>query len=37
MVPFGAYLDDDEDILLELALCFCKSEFNGFVIDNVFE
>ena len=32
VVPFGMYLDDDEDIsiLVELASCFCKSEFNGF-------
>ena len=35
MVPFGMYLDDDEDIsiLSELA----SSEFNGFVINKVFE
>ena len=34
-VPFGMYLDDDEDIsiLSELA----SSEFNGFVINKVFE
>ena len=34
VVPFGTYLDDDEDIgiLVELASCFCKSECNGFVI-----
>ena len=33
------YLNDDEDIyiLAELASCFCKSEFNGFVINKVFE
>ena len=31
VVPFGTYLDDDEDIgiLVGLASCFCKSEFNG--------
>ena len=34
VVPFGMYLDDDEDIsiLLELVSCFCKSVLNGFVI-----
>ena len=39
VVPFGMYLDDDEDIdiLIELASCFCKSELNGFVIYKVFE
>ena len=39
VVPFGTYLDDDEDfgILVGLASCFCKSEFNGFVIYKVFE
>ena len=39
VVPFGTYLNDDEDIdiLVELASCFCKSEFNGFVINKVFE
>ena len=39
VVPFGMYLDDDEDIgiLLELVSCFCKSEFNGFIINKVFE
>ena len=39
VVPFGMYLDFDEDIviLVELASCFCKSEFNGFVINKVFE
>ena len=32
VVPFGMYLDYDEDIdiLVGLASCFCKSEFNGF-------
>ena len=35
VVPFGMYLDDDADIvlLMELASCFCLSEFNGFVIN----
>ena len=39
VVPFGMYLDDDEDIsiLAELVSCFCKSEFNGYVINKVFE
>ena len=39
VVPFGMYLDDDEDIsiLLGLASFFFKSEFNGFVINKVFE
>ena len=39
VVPFGMYLDDDEDIsiLVELVSCFCKSEFNGYVINKVFE
>ena len=39
VVPFGTYLDDDEDIgiLVGLASCFCKSEFNGYVINKVFE
>ena len=34
VVPFGIYLDDDEDIsiLVELVSCFCKSELNGYVI-----
>ena len=38
VVPFGMYLDDDEDIsiLVELVSCFCKSEFNGYVINKVF-
>ena len=33
------YLDDDEEIsiLVELASCFCKSVFNGYVINKVFE
>ena len=31
VVPFGMYLDYDEDIyiLVGLASCFCKSELNG--------
>ena len=35
VVPFGTYLDDDEDIviLVELASCFCWSEFLGCVIN----
>ena len=35
VVPFGMYLDDDEDIsiLVELVSCFCKSELNGYVIN----
>ena len=39
VVPFGMYLDDDEDIsiLVELVSCFCKSELNGYVINRVFE
>ena len=39
VVPFGMYLDDDEDIsiLVELVSCFCKSELNGSVINKVFE
>ena len=39
VVPFGTYLGDDEDICIfvELASCFCKSEFNGFVIYKIFE
>ena len=39
VVPFGTYLDDDEDIsiLVELVSCFCKSELNGYVINKVFE
>ena len=39
VVPFGMYLDDDEDIsiLVELVSCLCKSEFNGYVINKVFE
>ena len=39
MVSFGMYLDDDEDIaiLVDIASCFCKSEFNRFVINEVFE
>ena len=38
VVPFGMYLDDDEDIsiLVELVSYFCKSEFNGYVINEVF-
>ena len=34
VVPFSTYLSDDEDIgiFVEFALCFCKSELNGFVI-----
>ena len=37
VVPFGTYPDDDEDIdiLVELTSCFCKSEFNGFVINKI--
>ena len=39
VVPFGMSLDCDEDIdiLVGLASCFCKSEFNGFVINKIFE
>ena len=39
LVPFGMYLDDDEDIsiLVELVSYFCKSELNGYVINKVFE
>ena len=39
VVPFGMYLDDDEDIsiLVELVSCFCKSELNCYVINRVFE
>ena len=39
VVPFGMYLEDDEDIsiLVELVSCFCKSELNGYVINKVFE
>ena len=39
MVPFGMYLDDAEDIsiLVGLASCFCKLEFNGFVINKILE
>ena len=39
LVPFGMYLDDDGDItiLVELVSCFCKSEFNGYVINKAFE
>ena len=39
VLPFGMYLDDDEDIsvLVELVSCFCKSEFNGCVIDKILE
>ena len=39
VVPFGLYLDYDEDIdiLVGLASCFCKSEFNGFVINKILE
>ena len=39
VVPFGMYLDDDEDIsiLVELVSCFCKLELNGYVINKVFE
>ena len=39
LVPFGTYLDDDEDIgiLVKLASCFCLLELNGFVINKVFE
>ena len=37
VVPFGMYLEYDEniDILVGLASCFCKSEFNGFVINKI--
>ena len=37
VVPFGMYLDYDEDILVGLASCFCKSELNGFVINKILE
>ena len=39
MVPFGTYLNDDEDIgsFVEFASCFCKSELNGFVMNKLFE
>ena len=39
VVPFGMYLDQDEDIdiLVGLASCFCKSEFNSFVINKILE
>ena len=39
VVPFGTYLDDYEDIdfLVEFASCFCKSVFNGYVINKTFE
>ena len=32
VLPFGTYLDDDEDIVIleELASCFFLSESNGF-------
>ena len=37
VVPFGMYLnyDEDVDILVGLASCFSKSEFNGFVINKI--
>ena len=39
VVPFGMYLyyEEDIDILVGLASCFCKSEFNGFVINKILE
>ena len=39
VVPFGMYLDYDEDIdiLVGLPSCFCKSEFSGFVINKILE
>ena len=40
VVPFGMYLDYDEDIdiLVGLASCFCKSELNGtFLINKILE
>ena len=39
VVQFDMYLDDDEDIsiLVRPVSCFCKSEFNGYVINKVFE
>ena len=39
VVPFGMYLDYDENIgiFAELASCFCKSDFNGFIMNNIFE
>ena len=39
VVPFGMDLDYNEDIeiLVGLASCFCKSEFNGFVINKILE
>ena len=39
IVPFGMYLDYDEDIgnFVEFASYFCKSELNGFVTYKVFE
>ena len=40
VVPFGMYLDYDEDIDILVGLAsffFCKSEFNGFVINKILE
>ena len=39
VVPFSTYLNDDEGIgsFVEFASCFCKSELNGFVINEVCE